>query len=315
MTLPLLAVAAGLALPAGAMAPPSSAVSIAPRTSLVGFGSVSGDGLGISILSRRIERESLRSGSSAAPNPDRQRQLSWRSTLLLDYRVARRTTLILAVPHVYNSAASDVLPRQTVNSLGDIALYGKYAFYQDRSVRPTRELSGLAGVKLPSGSAELRDAAGNRLDAPLQPGSGSTDFIVGAAASWGLPLATVYGDFTYKYNTRTAYTFGDSWGGNLGAAAPLKPAPWLSLTGEVNVESYERDHSLEAGSAAVLPGGAVRDTGGQYVFLTPGILVRPMKGLAVSLGVQLPVYQHLNGTQLASGPNLNLGLYTRLGGR
>ena len=85
------------------------------------------------------------------------------------------------------------------------------------------------------------------------------------------------------------------------------------LTTEANLEAAERDKSIDA-LPTLLPGGLVRDTGGQTLYLTPGIQVRPAPTLTMSFSVQLPVYQNLNGTQLSSGPNLNLGVFTRIGG-
>jgi len=98
-----------------------------------------------------------------------------------------------------------------------------------------------------------------------------------------------------------------------GVSLPVKRLTWLSLTTEANLEIAERDKSIEA-LPTLLPGGLVRDTGGQTLYLTPGVQVRPLPNLTLSLSVQLPVYQNLNGTQLGSGPNLNLGIFTRIGG-
>lgn len=303
----------GIATNAKAMSPASSAAGIAPRASIVGFGNIEGAGLGVSLITRRSARDERRSGTTTIGNPNSERLLNQRTDLLLDYRILARTTVILDVPHVYNSATSNAAARQRANALGDLALYAKQSFYQDRQFKPTRQISALVGIKLPTGSTTIKNDVGTRLDATLQPGSGTTDFIVGAAAYWGLSRANLYGDATYKHNTRAAYTFGNSIGVNAGLSIPIERLTWLSLTTEANLEIAERDKSIEA-LPTLLPGGSVRDTGGQTLYLTPGIQVRPVPNLTLSFSVQLPVYQNLNGTQLASGPNLNLGVFTRIGG-
>ncbi len=66
--------------------------------------------------------------------------------------------------------------------VGDAMVLVKYRFYRRDSPRGTTQASVTVGPKLPTGQTDLRDPAGNRLPANLQPGSGSTDFFV--AANW-----------------------------------------------------------------------------------------------------------------------------------
>jgi hypothetical protein len=66
--------------------------------------------------------------------------------------------------------------------VGDAMVFVKYRFYRRDSQRGTTQASVTFGPKLRTGQTNLRDAAGNRLPASLQPGSGSSDFFV--AANW-----------------------------------------------------------------------------------------------------------------------------------
>lgn len=66
--------------------------------------------------------------------------------------------------------------------MGDAMVLVKYRFYRRDSPRGTTQASVTFGPKLPTGRTDSPDAAGNRLPASLQPGSGSTDFFV--AANW-----------------------------------------------------------------------------------------------------------------------------------
>lgn len=302
-------IALALASPAQAMVPPAGAVGVPPRSSITTFSTASGDGLGLSLLSRRNARSSLGSGTRGAPNPDGQRSETIRSVLLLDYRLFPRLTFIAALPHVYHASASSQL-RQTTNALGDAAIYGKYALLQDHPRNPRNQLSAILGVKYPTGSTSLRDAGGRRLPMPQQAGTGTIDFIFGAAASLTFPRGSLYGDVSYKFNTKAAYTFGDFLSANLGFNLPIGPIDPLSLTAELNGELAARDHSKENG-AGVLPGGAVRDTGSELLFVSPGLQWRLARRSAASLSVQFPVYENYRGTQLRAGPTASLGLYTR----
>jgi hypothetical protein len=65
------------------------------------------------------------------------------------------------------------------SGLGDSLVLLKYRFYRRDSERGTTQASLTVGPKLPTGRTSLRDMAGNRLPASLQPGSGSTDFFFG----------------------------------------------------------------------------------------------------------------------------------------
>lgn len=313
MRLAVIAAALFLAAIGHAMTPPSSAANVPPRTSINSFNTPSGDGIGVSIISRLDERSSLESGAHSADNPAGEKATTYRTSLLLDYRVQPRATVILNAPHLYNRSSSSSFD-QTTNGLGDLAAYGKYAFYQNRGYRPTAEISGIVGVKFPTGSTNARDSGGARLPVPQQPGSGTTDFVFGAAAVLGMPLASIYGDVSYKLNSHASYTFGDFIAANAGVSAPIPHAASLNLTGEINGEFAGRDRSTELTATEVGSDGIVRNTGSQTVYVSPGFSWRPIRDLALSFSVQLPIYQSVRGTQLAAGMNYNLGLYTRIGG-
>src|SRR5215470_9580267 len=64
--------------------------------------------------------------------------------------------------------------------LGDTMALVKYRFYRRDSQRGTTQASVTAGPKLPTGQTDLKGTDGVLLPATLQPGSGSTDFFVGA---------------------------------------------------------------------------------------------------------------------------------------
>ena len=171
------------------------------------------------------------------------------------------------------------------------------------------EILALVGVELPTGATDKSDALGV-FPITQQLGSDTTDYIIGAAAVWGFPTLTTYGDFSYKINGSESYKFGNFLALNAGANYALPQMNQFSLVGEVNAEYAARDRSDLSGPG-VLPGGDVRDTGYKKVYLTPGIQWRPAKDWALNFNAQVPVYQNVNGTQLASEVNYNLGASLR----
>lgn len=279
------------ALAGANMLPPSMASSVQPRPALPGLAAASGEGVGLTLGARQIQRGGGGQGVEL-----------WRVTAQLDYQVASRLTAILSVPY---AAARFSAPGSLLayGALGDATALLRYAIQRGKR----RELGLLAGVKLPTGSTEL-SRGGGLLPATQQPGSGTFDAVVGAAGFLPAGAASVYGALSLKLNSKLAYTFGHQLAADVGVNAPVSRR-W-SLTGEVNLEASERDRSLERGPT-VRADGLVMNTGGQVVSLSPGAQWRPAARLALFASVQLPAYQNLHGQQLAARPSWQGGLQTR----
>ena len=65
----IIALIIGIAANVKAMSPASTAAGIAPRASIVGFGNIEGEGLGVSLITRRSARDERRSGATTTDNP------------------------------------------------------------------------------------------------------------------------------------------------------------------------------------------------------------------------------------------------------
>jgi len=87
--------------------------------------------------------------------------------------------LTILVPVVTNRF-DGVAPTVGRTGLGDTMALVKYRFYRRDSQRGTTQASVTAGPKIPTGRTDLTGMNGVLLPATLQPGSGSTDFFVGA---------------------------------------------------------------------------------------------------------------------------------------
>jgi hypothetical protein len=273
------------------MLPPSSASSVQPRPPLPGLAVPSADGLGLTLTGRLTRRGASGQGLEI-----------WRVAAQLDREILPRLTAIVSLPVV---SARFVSPDATAayTSAGDAVVLGRWAAFR----RKRAELGILAGAKLPTGATEL-SRGGSKLAATQQPGSGTFDAILGLAGYGPLGGASLYGAAVYKLNSRLAYTFGDQFSADLGVNAPI--AGRWSATGEANLELTARDRSLERG-AGVAADGTVSATGGETLYLTPGVQRRLGARSAVFASVQLPVHQRLNGAQLRAAPNWQGGFLTR----
>lgn len=279
--------------------PPMMSVNVSPGYSPVqGVTSATEDGLGATLLFRQGTRNVRRSGTHDVTNPDNEQIVSQQTTLVLDYRFLDKMTAILSIPRLANRYTYGNVGQSTIG-LGDIAALMKYSIYKGESAGLTREFLGIAGVELPTGATGLKDNTGALLPATQQAGSDTTDFIVGGAGIWGLPLLTLYGDVTYKINGNKSYRFGNSLAANIGASVPVPRFEGVSLLTAFNGQFNERDKSAQSGPG-VLPGGTVRDTGGETFYFAPALQFSSGSDWAVTTGIQLPIAQNYRGTQLKS---------------
>jgi hypothetical protein len=238
------------------------------------------------------------------------------TALGLSYGVTDDLTLGLRLPyierqnvreadhHVYDHGhgahhhTDRILDLGDPEGLGDATLFGEYRFL--RSADQQTHLAALFGVKLPTGATH-RKSSGERLETEFQPGSGSTDGLLGVAATHLSGAISYDASLLYSLVTTGAQhtDMGDVLGYNLAASYRLggeRPANPYDLTQphawdlilELNGEHRER---------VQIHGQREENSGGNIVYLSPGVryLNKTGWGLALSLGV--PVAENLNGTQ------------------
>jgi hypothetical protein len=182
------------------------------------------------------------------------------------------------------------------SELGDIKLIGSW-----QGLLPTHNLGLQLGVKLPTGrygTAIQFDSgpnAGSPLDASLQPGTGSTDVILGAyyyrAVSQDFD-AFVNGQFQSAVTHKMDQPGNDFRPGNsetvsVGLRYEAHPQ-WVPQL-QVNLVHKSPDQ----GALADLP-----DTAGTVAYLSPGVTVKAFGALQVYAFVQVPVYSNLDGYQV-----------------
>ena len=225
-------------------------------------------------------------------------------TLGLDYSPNRDWGINLQLPYIDRDHAtlgagdSDHTNSHTRN-LGDIKLIGRYQGFSE-----ARDTGVMLGVKLPTGKHDANFAsgpgAGLPLDRSLQPGSGSTDIIVGAYHTRALGknrdgFAQVI--FQAAMQTKDDYRPGNSINLNAG----VRYLDWGSVVPQVqlNARAVRRDSGLNADPD---------NTGGRLVYLSPGVTVAVSKSAKVYGFIQLPLFQYVEGLQLAPRWNASVGL-------
>jgi hypothetical protein len=171
-------------------------------------------------------------------------------------------------------------------------------------------------VELPTGLDDL-DEGGEVAELPIEPGSDSTDWILGTILRGSFlqetaregPLGRTaalpyFVSLSYRRNGRGCddYRLGDEWQLNAGSAYPLGRRFEALL--QVNVR-YRGEDS---------PGETEEDTdftGGTFLYVSPGLRLSFGERWAGYLYVQVPAYQDVNRLQLTSDENWLLGIQSR----
>ena len=258
-----------------------------------------------------IHQDQLRSGTHTISGvPDgtelERETLNRYYTVGVDYSPNADWNIDLRVPYVARTHSTygefdstqplSALSYSRSSSLGDIKLIGSY-----QGILPTHNLGLQLGVKLPTGryGTDVKfnsgPLAGEPLDASLQPGTGSTDIIVGAY--YYQPISLNFEFFAnaqfqsavkskqdqpgndYRPGNSTTVSFGVRY------AANPKWVPQLQMN--------LLHKSVDQGALA-----DIYSTAGYVAYVSPGMTVQVAGNLHAFGFAQLPVYSDLVGYQL-----------------
>jgi hypothetical protein len=236
-------------------------------------------------------------------------------TLGIDYSKSRDWGVNVQVPYIdrlhstLGTASDGFTPGHGggqydshTRSLGDVRVIGRY-----QGFTPQCNFGVLYGLKLPTGShTEMGTSTDPTAPGPvpidrgLQPGTGTTDAIVGAYYSNGIGEDWDYfaqGLFQGALNSRNQYKPGDNVNFNLGLryAAFTTISPLLQL----NYKYARHDEGVNADQIS---------TGGTLLYVSPGVTASVSTQVSLYGFVQLPVYQDVNGVQLAPRYIASLGV-------
>lgn len=208
--------------------------------------------------------------------------------------------------HIHNpsereAAEGEAPERESWNfsGIGDVRAVGRYQTkLGDSSV-------GLqAGVKLPTGARDGRNNSGELAERTLQLGTGSTDLIVGAFAKGNvgeMPLRWfVQTQWQHTIATKDDFHPGDDVSVDIGLRYLLTDA--FSANVQLNSRFKRRDRGANA---------EPDESGGKYLYLSPGVSYAFGGGWHVSFHVQVPLYQNVNGIQLTQSTSYVAGLSYR----
>jgi len=233
------------------------------------------DATRLDLRTEYIRQDQLRAGTDKTGatgtlgEHDEVRTLNRNYVASLSHAFSSSLGLALQVPlvsrdhaHVFNDAGGPEPESWTFNRLGDVRVLAHLRL--DDAQSPHGGAYGLiGGVKLPTGSIDVRNSDGELAERSLQPGTGSTDLIAGGFASGHFTKASWHAQVNWQHavSERQDFQPGDHVGLDAGLAYPLGAVHAL---GQINLLWRAHDTGLNAESA---------DSGGKYAYFSPGVAV------------------------------------------
>ena len=275
-------------------------------------------GLTLDLRYEYINQDQLRAGTDKVAvgqiprDHDEVKTLNRNLLATLDYTFNHQWGVSATAPwvdrfhsHLDNDTGVPVPEQWDFSRLGDVRVLGRYQMRSENLERASLSYYGLNfGLKLPTGQRDLVNADGERAERTLQPGTGTTDALLGAyysrllghsnsswfvQALWQAPLNSRE-DFRpgQRFSIDLGYTYGAS--------------DRIGLMIQLNALHKARDSGAQA---------EPEDSGGNFLFISPGINIALSKNFQLYGFVQLPVYQYVNGVQLTADWAAMAGISTR----
>ena len=188
--------------------------------------------------------------------------------------------------------------------LGDVRLVGRYQWPVDTDDGLHSRAYGLNfGLKLPTGQYKLENSEHEAAERTLQPGTGTTDGIVGAYVRQALGTkSTVFAQISYQAATAQVRNFAPGDRVNLDLGYRYAPNQTLGLMLQLNTLWKDHDHGQEA---------EYDESGATQVSLSPGISYALTRDFQVYGFYQKPIYQDVNGIQLVAEQSYLAGFTVR----
>jgi hypothetical protein len=270
-------------------------------------GAWTGTGMRLDLRYEYIDLDQPLAGRERVPvgalprHHDEVRTLNRNLVATLDYSITPDWGVTVQAPwvdrrhwHVHNHHGAQLSESWDISELGDMRVTTRHGLASDGESLNTRGV--IVGLKLPTGETDATNADGDLAERTLQPGSGTTDLIAGmylnGPMNFGTQIATGFlqAQIQYPLNARDDFRPGNQYLLDLGMAYPLTSA-WSGLL-QLNAQIKERDRGGEAEPV---------DSGGSFVWLSPGLSYALTRAARVYGFVQLPLYQRVNGIQLTTG--------------
>ena len=253
----------------------------------------------------------LMDGSRRLPDDTRSRT-THSSILEINYGLTSRFSIAGVFPLIRQerdiNAYAGARDFTATQGLGDVAMLFKIRVLNPEKISNWEGVVG-AGPKFPTGRTTFANNLGLALPADMQPGSGSWDGLF-----WSFfqkrnvfhPNLSIMGVATMRitgenknYNQTQVYQFGNEFQFNLGG----NYSAYLQWPLDIFAWFRYRNQAEDLIDGSAFPG-----SGGQWVYVIPGVNIHFLNNLSFRLSGDIPLYRQLNGTQLTTSYRITLSL-------
>ncbi len=270
-------------------------------------------GTGVKVSERYTLLDQVYQGTSRQTNVGAKEE-HWTTELTGFYGIMPEFMVMIVLPYKNGNTSGELMqnPDNTLSldsggagrasGLGDIALLGRYTFLKQENPGTANIVAGVFGIKFPTGRTNMKTTDNaDYLDSHLQPGTGSTDCLLGLSFSRSLKrsslsanlLGTItsrgkFGDTSHEFGNSLNYDMTGKYRVYPEAFSPEKPQIFFAMG--INGEAREREK---------IAGDIDPDSGGNTIYLAPGVQVSLAPHWVFELSYQRAIYHRLNGVQLA----------------
>jgi hypothetical protein len=195
--------------------------------------------------------------------------------------------------HIHHDIGGDVMETWHFGELGDARVLGRRQWHAESAEAQRLDFFGATfGLKLPTGRTDVRNDDGELAERTLQPGSGTTDALLGGYFRRVLGSGTSwFADLLWQrpLNSHEEFRPGDRLSVDIGVRREMSERLGLML--QLNYLHRARDSGDQA---------EPDDSGGKFLFVSPSVSYALGKNLQLYSFVQLPLYQYVNGVQLTA---------------
>ncbi|HUQ28347.1 MAG TPA: transporter [Usitatibacter sp.] len=219
----------------------------------------------------------------------------------IDWSPAAAWGLSLSIPyvdrehmHIHNHRGAKLFETWTFRELGDVRVQARHELFASRDAPERQSSVGVMfGVKLPTGKHDVANSEGPLAERTLQPGTGTTDVLLGVYWHGMAPLSDVSwfarAQGVFAANSRDGFKPGRQVSADLGARYAIGRDIGLML--QMNYVDKGRDSGAEAEPA---------DSGQRQLFVSPGVSWNLGRSAQLYAFVQVPLYQRVHGVQLTA---------------
>jgi hypothetical protein len=258
-----------------------------------------------------LKQDQLRAGTkkisadAITSHHEETKTLNRNALLGLEYGFAPEWSAGLVLPysnrdhlHIHHHHGTPIPEAWQFDEIGDARLTLRH--------QPAAHEGGLSwslqgGLKLPTGSTDVRNADGEEAERSVQPGSGTTDLLLAGGLAYA-PLSlpgSLFSNLTLQVplNEKDGYQPGWKTGLQAGWLIPVYGKLDRILQGNLLYVAHDRGVNAEPD-----------DSGRTEVALVPGLSYAWSRNLFIYGQLELPVYQNVNGVQLTHDYAVSLGL-------